>query len=282
MIYRTLISAKELAIRVGDPDWAFIDCRFTLDYPDQGRQEYLELHIPGAVYAHLDEDLSAKVIPGKTGRHPLPTVEDAVNVFSNFGIGTGIQVVAYDSAGGALAAARLWWMLRWLGHDKIAVLNGGWKIWQQGGYPVSRGREGRPRREFIPSPRPFMIVDSQQIDTMRQNPKYIVIDARAAERYRGENETIDPVAGHIPGAVSAPYLDNLNDNGEFRNSEDLRSIYKALIGDVPLENVAFYCGSGVTSIHDILAAMHAGLGEGRLYVGSWSEWITNPDRPVVK
>lgn len=280
MKFETLISVEELEINLGNPDWAIVDCRFTLEDPDQGRQEYLKTHIPGAVYAHLDEDLSAQVKPGKTGRHPLPSSQKTAEVFSNLGIGSDVQVVAYDSAGGALAAVRIWWMLRWLGHKAVAVLDGGWQRWLKAGYPVSNGREVRRKRDFRPSPRPELIVDAQQIDLMRQNPNYLVVDARAAERYRGENETIDPIAGHIPGAVSAPYLINLNEEGEFRTPEELRAIYQELIGDLPIQNVAFYCGSGVTSIHNILAAMHAGLGEGRLYVGSWSEWITDPLRLI--
>lgn len=280
MTYKTLIDVNDLMVHLNDPDWAIIDCRFKLNDPDYGRREYLNAHIPGALYADLNNDLSAPVVPGKTGRHPLPTISEAVELFSNFGIGPHVQVVAYDDAGGALAAVRIWWMLRWLGHDRAAVLDGGWQKWQGDEFPIKNGNEERPRREFIPSPHPDLIVSAQQVDQMRKNPDYLVIDARAAERYHGENETIDPVAGHIPGAVSAPYLENLDENGEFKPAEELREIYKNLIGDIPLENVAFYCGSGVTSVHDILAAMHAGLGEGRLYVGSWSEWITDPKRPV--
>jgi thiosulfate/3-mercaptopyruvate sulfurtransferase len=264
-----------------DPDWAVLDCRFSLTDTQRGRHDYYKAHIPGAIYAHLEEDLSAPVIPGVTGRHPLPTVEKAANNFSNFGIDAGVQVVAYDDVGGALAAVRPWWMLRWLGHNAVAVLDGGWQMWQERGLPTRSGRELRSRRVFLPSPRPELIVDTRQINLMRQNPEFLVVDARAAERYQGKNETIDPVAGHIPGAVSAPYLDNLNEKGEFRSREELRDRYEALIGYRSPDNVAFYCGSGVTSIHNILAMLHAGLGESRLYAGSWSEWITDPKRPVA-
>lgn len=280
MVFETLIRVEDVELNLGDPDWAIIDCRYDLANPEKGRQEYLKAHIPGAIYAHLDEDLSAEVIQGKTGRHPLPPIGKAAEVFSNYGIGPGVQVVAYDNAGGALAAVRIWWMLRWLGHNAVAVLDGGWQRWLNAGYPMSNGQEVRPKRDFKPSPRPELIIDAQEVEMMRQNPNYLVVDARAAERYRGENETVDPIAGHIPGAVSAPYLNNLNDEGVFRSPESLRATYRELIGGIPIENVAFYCGSGVTSIHNILAAMHAGLGEGRLYVGSWSEWITDPQRPI--
>jgi thiosulfate/3-mercaptopyruvate sulfurtransferase len=281
MSYETLISSDELFQHLGESDWLIIDCRFSLADTDRGRLDYHESHIPGAIYAHLDDDLSAPVIPGVTGRHPLPGVDEAANVFSNFGISSGIQVVAYDDAGGALAAVRVWWMLRWLGHTAAAVLDGGWQKWCERGFPTRSGREVQTRRLFIPSPRPELIVDTQKIDLMRQNPDCLVVDARAAERFYGKNETIDPVAGHIPGAVSAPYMENLNEEGEFRSREELQEKYKALIGDRPIKNVVFYCGSGVTSIHNILAMLYAGLGEGRLYAGSWSEWITDPKRPVT-
>jgi thiosulfate/3-mercaptopyruvate sulfurtransferase len=280
MSYETLISTDELKKHFDEPDWIIVDCRFALDDTERGRRDYLMAHIPGAVYAYLDEDLSAPVITGVTGRHPLPSVEETVKAFSNFGIDQDVQVIAYDDAGGALAAVRLWWMLRWLGHNAAAVLDGGWQKWQERESPTRSGLEVRSRRTFIPSPRPELIVDTRTIDLMRRNPNYLVVDARATERYYGKNETIDPIAGHIPGAVSKPYLDNLNEEGVFRSSEELREIYQALIGDRSVENVALYCGSGVTSIHNILAILHAGLGEGRLYAGSWSEWITDSKRPI--
>jgi thiosulfate/3-mercaptopyruvate sulfurtransferase len=196
------------------------------------------------------------------------------------GIGPGVQVVAYDDMGGALAAVRLWWMLRWLGHEASAVLDGGWSRWRKEGRPVEAGVQQRPAREFIPQPRPELLVDARQVDRMRQDPHQRVFDAREPERYRGEVEPIDPVAGRIPGAVSAPFKGNLTPAGTLKSREELHGIYQVLLGDIPVENTAFYCGSGVTSIHNILAILHAGLGEARLYAGSWSEWITDPTRPV--
>lgn len=282
MTYTTLISTQVLSEHLNDPDWAIVDCRFSLADPAYGRREYLQAHIPGAVYAHLDEDLSAQVVPGKTGRHPLPGPTQAARVFSRLGIGPGIQVVAYDDAGGALAAVRLWWMLRWLGRRAVAVLDGGWQRWLEEGCPVKPGFEPRRRREFTPEPHPEMMVTAEDIEAVRLDPAYRVFDARSADRYRGENEVIDPVAGHIPGAISAPYLDNLAPEGTFRPVEELRAYYEALLADAPAEKAVFYCGSGVTSIHNILAMLHAGLGESRLYAGSWSEWITDPRRPVEK
>ena len=278
----TLITPSQLAKHLGDPDWAIVDCRFSLADTEWGQRDYLQAHIPGAVYAHLNDDLSAEVIPGVTGRHPLPSVEAAAKTFGEWGIGAGVQVVTYDDAGGALAAVRLWWMLRWLGHTAAAVLDGGFQRWMSAGYPLKEGGERRPRRKFVPKPRPELVATTAEVNRMRELPDYLVVDARTAERYRGENETIDPVAGHIPGAVSAPYVDNLTPEGVFRSKEELRTCYRALFGNIPAERSAFYCGSGVTSIHDILAIVHAGMGEPRLYVGSWSEWITDRERPVAR
>ncbi len=246
-----------------------------------GSQAYDQAHLPGAVYAHLDEDLSGPILPGKTGRHPLPTIEAAVKKFSNWGIERGrTQVVAYDDQGGALAAARLWWMLRWLGHDQVAVLDGGWQKWQKEGRPSRVGSESGPVRIFIPKPHPELAMDADAILQSSGKPGFRLFDVRTAERYRGENETIDPIAGHIPGAISAPYPANLNPEGTFKTAEELRGMYRSLLKDIPASQTVFYCGSGVTAPHSILALLHAGLGEARLYAGSWSEWITNSERPI--
>ena len=282
MNYSTTISANELVKHIGEPNWAIIDSRFKLTNPEQGRTDYEEAHIPGAVYAHLDHDLSSPVIPGVTGRHPLPSVEHITSVFSRFGIDSDVQVVAYDDQGGALAAARLWWLLRWLGHTAVAVLDGGWPAWVSQALPVSEGVEQRQPRKFIPYPRDELIVTTQEVEWMRKDPGYRVLDARAADRFRGENETIDPVAGHIPGAISMPYAGNLKRDGTFRAAERICARYKRLISGVSMDHVVCYCGSGVTATHDVLAMMKAGLGEARLYAGSYSEWITDPERPVEK
>jgi thiosulfate/3-mercaptopyruvate sulfurtransferase len=282
MTYTTLISITDLLQHLDDPNWAIIDCRFSLMEPDLGRRNYLAGHVSGAVYVHLDEDLSGPIIKGVTGRHPLPTVEVAAQTFSRLGIGEGVQVVTYDDLGGALAAGRAWWMLRWLGHTRVAVLDGGWPQWQKAGHPTREGEERHMSRSFTARPRPELVVTSAQVELMRQDPAYRVIDVRSEDRFRGENETIDPVAGHIPGAVSAAYADNLNPDGTFRTAEQLRQRYEQTLKGTPAENTIFYCGSGVTSTHGILAMMYAGLGEGRLYAGSWSEWITDPERPVAR
>ncbi len=282
MTYTTLISVVDVNDHLHETNWVVVDARFSLADAGLGRRNYLAGHIPGAMYVHLDEDLSSRVIEGVTGRHPWPTVDAAASVLGRLGIGPGVQVVVYDDMGGGLAAVRVWWMLRWLGHDAAAVLDGGWQTWRKHGLPVQAGEEKMPWREFQAHPRPELLVTAEQVDAMRQDPAYRVLDARAADRYRGENETIDPVAGHIPGAFSAPYMDNLNPDGTFRPAEALRQHYGKLLGGIPEERAVFYCGSGVTSIHDILAMLYAGMGEARLYAGSWSEWIADPRRPVER
>lgn len=283
MYHQTLISAKTLAAHLNDPNWAVIDCRFTLGDASRGKEDYLRAHIPGAVYAHLDNDLCGPVIPGETGRHPLPDVSKLVDRFSRWGIGPDVQVVAYDDwpGIGLAAAARLWWSLRWLGHEKVAVLDGGWGQWEAQGYAKKSGLEKRARAEFIPKLNPDIYADSEMADKMRQDPASRVVDSRTADRYRGENETIDPVAGHIPGAVSLPYVDHVGEDGLFQSAATLRSRFTDSLGSVPAPRVAFYCGSGVTAAVNVLAFAHAGLGDARLYVGSWSEWITDPERPVA-
>lgn len=280
MSYTTLISTEELSAHLEDPDWAIIDCRFSLADTALGRREYEQRHIAGAVYAHLDEDLSGPIIPGQTGRHPLPEIDAFAQTLSKWGIDEQAQVVAYDSLGGAIAA-RLWWMLRWLGHEAVAVLDGGWPRWKKEGRPAAGGVETRKPRRFTPHPRPELLVNAGQVQELRANPAYRLFDARSADRYRGENETLDPVAGHIPGALSLPFGDNLAQDGAFLPVEELRARFEAQMSRVPAQYVVFYCGSGVTAAHNVLAMAHAGLGEAKLYAGSWSEWITNPERPVA-
>lgn len=279
MAYTTLITPDEVHANLSDPQWTIIDCRFSLADPAQGRREYKEEHIPGALYAHLDEDLSGPIVPGRTGRHPLPTPEIAARRFGAWGIGAGQQVVAYDGSGGAIAA-RLWWMLRWLGHEAVAVLDGGWQAWLDAGYAVRSGVETAPSRTFVPAPQDGWVATTAEVESQRHEENFLLIDSRAAERYRGENETIDPVAGHIPGAINLPYAGNLDEDGNFRGREALRAQFESVLRETPSDHVTFYCGSGVSAAHNILAMAHAGLELPRLYVGSWSEWITDRSRPV--
>jgi thiosulfate/3-mercaptopyruvate sulfurtransferase len=283
MNYITLISTQELAKHLDDPNWAVFDCRFDLANPSWGQTQYLKSHLPGAIYAHLDHDLSAPVIPGKTGRHPLPSIEDLRRTFSRFGIDKRVQVVAYDNypEKAVTGAARLWWLLRWLGHPAVAVLDGGWQAWEAEDRPVSTGEEKRTRRSFVPDPHPQMLASVQEVNAWRANPAYRLVDSRSADRFRGENETIDPVAGHIPGAISAPFAENYGLDGRFLTVRSLKARFQSLLGNTPPEKAVFYCGSGVTAVCNLLAFTHAGMGEARLYAGSWSEWITDPNRPVA-
>jgi thiosulfate/3-mercaptopyruvate sulfurtransferase len=281
MPYTTLISTDDLAAHLDDPRWVVVDCRFTLGQTERGRQAYQQAHIAGAVYAHLDEDLSSPIVPGQTGRHPLPSVQAAAQTFGGWGIDGGTQVVAYDDSGGS-QAARLWWMLRWLGHDQVAVLDGGWQRWQERGGPTRGGSETRQATTFTPQPRPQMVVDAATVLGLLDSPDFRIVDSRSAERYRGEQEPIDPVAGHIPSAVSGPSTAVLEADGRFRSPEALAEHFQTLLGPVAPDHAVFYCGSGVTAAHNLLALAHAGLGDALLYAGSWSDWITDPQRPIAR
>jgi thiosulfate/3-mercaptopyruvate sulfurtransferase len=221
------------------------------------------------------------MVPGITGRHPLPAIDEMAARLSDWGIDQRVQVVAYDDSGGGIAA-RLWWMLRWLGHDAAAVLDGDWRKWTREECPTRDDLVIRSARRFVPHPRSDLLITTAEVEGQLHAAGFALVDSRTADRYRGENETVDPIAGHIPGAISAPYPDNLNPDGSFRSDEELRARFAALLGNTPVERAAFYCGSGVTATQNILALKHVGLGDARLYAGSWSEWITNSSHPIEK
>jgi thiosulfate/3-mercaptopyruvate sulfurtransferase len=273
-VIKTLIDAPSLHARLNDPALVIVDTRFNLFNVDEGRAAYASAHIPGAVYAHLDDDLSGPPLTD-CGRHPLPSPEALEALFSRFGIDSASRVVAYDQRDG-VTAARLWWMLRYMGHEAVAVLDGGWKAWTAAGYPSVGGEERRAPAEFHGTPRREWLVTVDQIPAAG-----LLVDARDPRRYRGEQEPLDPVAGHIPGAVNRFHGENLDAEGRFRPPEELASGISALLAGTPVDQAVFYCGSGVTACHDLLAARHAGLGDGRLYAGSWSEWCSDPQRPVA-
>lgn len=273
-----LISAEDLSEHIKESEWAVIDCRFDLKNPEWGFESYKQAHIPGAIYAHLDKDLSGPITP-RTGRHPLPEIQIISDRLSGWGIDQNTQVVVYDTAGGAFAC-RLWWQLRFLGHRKAAVLDGGFQSWQQAGFHTTSGIESRPRAVFTPQPDWQMAADADEVERIREDPSYRLIDARAPERYRGESEPIDPVAGHIPGAVNRFHGANLGADGRFLSAVELRRQFDSILGHTPPDHVIVYCGSGVTSTHHILAMEIAGLPGARLYPGSWSEWIRDPNRPI--
>jgi thiosulfate/3-mercaptopyruvate sulfurtransferase len=274
----TLVSTATLALRLDDPAYVIVDCRFKLDDPDAGEKTYVDAHIPGAVYAHLDRDLSGPRT-GTNGRHPLPAVTTVAGTFGRLGVHEGVQVVAYDQDNGAFAS-RLWWMLRWLGHDAVAVLDGGFARWSAENRPVASGVEARRPTVFVPRPRPEMLVDVHALADIVTRGGGTLVDARAPERFRGDVEPLDRVAGHIPGALNAFYQDNLADDALFRSPQDLRDRFRPVLADAPIEQVICYCGSGVTACHNLLALEHAGLEGAKLYAGSWSEWSSDERRPV--
>lgn len=278
--YTTLISSAELFELLGTPNLVVVDCRFSLANPDAGELAYRDAHVPGAWYAHLERDLSSPVVPGKTGRHPLPDATTLAEKLGAWGLDESGQLVVYDDAGGAMAA-RLWWLSRWLGHDRVAVLDGGYPAWIQAGLPVSDELPKAKAKHFEAVLHPELIADAAEVEAARTDPRHRVFDARALERYRGDVEPIDRIGGHIPGACSLPFAGNL-DGAHFRNQEALRERYEAALAGVPGTAAIAYCGSGVTACHTVLAAQHAGIEGVRLYPGSWSEWIVDPERPVAR
>lgn len=269
-IYSTFISTGQLAGHASDPLWVVIDSSFDLAEPAWGEENYLEGHIPGAIYTHLDRELSGPHTPF-TGRHPLPEPEIMAQRLSSWGIGPGRQVVIYDTVGGAFAA-RLWWMLQFYGHEAAAILEGGYAKWVSEDRPLVGGREtARARAEFVPHLNPAMLLSAAEVEQIRQDPAWKLIDARSAIRYRGEQEPIDPVAGHIPGAVNRFHGENLKADGTLRPTAELRKQFQALLQGTPIERSAVYCGSGVTSCLHVAVMKKIGLGVPRLYAGSWSE-----------
>ena len=278
-VHSTLITPLELASNLEQPQLRILDCRASLQNLAAGRELYDRAHVPGARFADLLQDLSGPIVAGVTGRHPLPAVETFVRKLRGWGIGNASQVVAYDDAGGAFAA-RLWWMLRWLGHDAVAVLDGGFPAWEAEGRAVTAERPLVEVGDFTARPRAELLADATEVAEPLSTPRKL-FDARAPERYRGDVEPIDPVAGHIPGALNLPFAENLKD-GRFRSPAELRQRFAGALGETQPEDAIVYCGSGVTACHDVLAFAHAGLPLPKLYAGSWSEWITDPARKTER
>jgi thiosulfate/3-mercaptopyruvate sulfurtransferase len=282
-MYTTLIEPSELAPRTGDADWAVLDCRFELARPEWGASAYAQGHVPNSIYAHLDHDLSGPVI-STSGRHPLPSTDAFAATLGRWGIDENVQVIAYDQSNGAYAS-RLWWLLRWAGHIRVAVLNGGFAAWQHARLPVSKQPGVRQARRFAPKHTQTAVVSTVELEKLLAAGKLVtgqraVIDARAADRFAGQNETIDPVAGHVPGANNHPFTHNVDAQGRFLPAQTLRSRWlETLHGQAPAQAIAM-CGSGVTACHNLLALEVAGLPGAQLYAGSWSEWIRDAARPV--
>lgn len=279
MSFTTLVSVTELAAHLDDPDWIVFDCRHDLADTGAGRRAYVQSHTAGARFAHLDDDLSGPKT-GINGRHPLPAPEKFCQWLAALGMRNGMQAVAYDASGGYYAA-RLWWMLRWVGHVQTAVLDGGWDAWLKSGAPVSAQLPALKTGSFSGIARDIT-VDARYILDQLGQPRDIVIDARSADRFRGENETLDPVGGHIPGALNRFFKNNLAADGRFKPAADLRGEYEDLLGGAGAQRVVHQCGSGVTACHNLLAMEVAGLGGSKLYPGSWSEWCSDPQRPVAR
>ena len=277
-MFDTLVSCAVLAEHLDDPDWIIVDCRHQLSDTGYGERVYAAGHVPGALFMHLDRDLSG-AMTGSNGRHPLPDPEVLAARLGAVGIDRQRQVVVYDDSEG-MVAGRLWWMLRWLGHERVALLDGGFNRWLKEGRPVTTVKPAPSPVKFSGVPRDW-VVSADAVLANLTSGDFMLIDARGPDRFRGENETIDPVGGHIPGARNRFFRDNLDADGLFRPAAELRREYLALLAGTPADKVVMQCGSGVSACHNLIAMEIAGLRGARLYAGSWSEWCSDPTRPVA-
>ena len=277
-MHTTLIATDVLATHLDE--WVVIDCRYDLKDEAWGHAQYLAAHVPNAVYASLSHDMSS-VPDGSNGRHPLPSPDVMAQTFGRLGISAGVQAVLYDQDDGRYAS-RLWWMLRYMGHDAAAVLDGGWARWTREGRPSGSGEETRPHATFVGEPRHGARLRVDEVERLVDDPRTLLIDARAPERYEGRNEPLDRAAGHIPGAVNHYYQRNVRPDGTMLPPEQLRAQFERVMGRHRPDEVVMYCGSGVTACQNLLAMAHAGLGGARVYPGSWSEWSSDPARPIAK
>lgn len=277
--FTTLVSVEQLRTHLNDPRWRVIDVRHDLADPAAGPRAYAAGHIPGAAFAHTDDDLSGSKT-GRNGRHPLPARADLVQAFRRWGIDDDTQVVAYDAHGGNFAV-RLWWLARWLGHERVALLDGGWPRWLAATGLASTDVPSPPPGRFTERPSTVPLAGADDVVRNLAARDRLVLDARTPERYRGEQEPIDPVAGHIPGARNRPWQHNLESDQTFKSPQALRREFEAALGTAPADRVIHQCGSGITACHNVLAMEIAGLPGSALYAGSWSEWIADPARPVA-
>ena len=276
----TLVSVDDLRAAIGDPRVVILDARFSLDDEQWGQRAYAEGHIPGALYADTATHLAGEIVPGVTGRRPFPEPDAFARQLGAWGISDGTQVVAYDGDGGLMSAARVWLMLRWMGHDRVAVLDGGWQAWTQSGAPIETDVRTPEPATFTTRLRPELLVEVAEVDVARQRPLTCVFDSRGEEGYHGRGVYHDPVRGHIAGAGLADRAHTLTGDKRFRSPDELRAHYESLIGDQQPDDIIFYCGSGITAAQNVLAMTVAGLPGSRMYVGSWSEWINDPRRPT--
>jgi thiosulfate/3-mercaptopyruvate sulfurtransferase len=278
MSYTTLVDAATLAAHLDDPDWLIVDVRHQLADTAYGERSYAESHLPGAVFLHCDRDLSGPM-NGCNGRHPLPSAEKLAERLGQIGIGPNTQVVVYDDAQGMIAG-RLWWLLRWLGHEKVALLDGGLQAWQAAGGVLTQSMPVLQPTQFVAKVCEHC-VDASHVQSFLNTSRMHLIDARSPDRYRGENETIDPVGGHIPGAVNRFFRDNLQADGRFKPADVLRAEWLDILAGRASDTVVHQCGSGVSACHNLLAMEISGLSGSRLYAGSWSEWCSDSGRPVA-
>ena len=274
----TLVSTDALAEHLNDATWVIVDCRYDLTKESWGAEQYKAAHIPRAAYADLAHDLAGPK-DGRNGRHPMPGHDAMIATFGRLGIGSDSQVVAYDQENG-MYASRLWWMLRYMGHTAVAVLDGGFAKWLREGRPTAAGVESPTSATFSGKPLAEMRLTANQVWARLGDPEMTPVDARSPSRYEGKEEPLDRVAGHIPGARNHFYQWNLRPDGTFLSPDELRQKFDSMLGGTPPDQVAMYCGSGVTACHNILAMEQAGLRGVKLFPGSWSEWSSDPDKPV--
>lgn len=277
---KILVTTQELAEHLDDPRWVVFDVRHDLSDVGRGRRSYAAGHVPGAYFLHLDEDLSGPK-DGKNGRHPLPEVGAFARRMNERGVGADTQVVVYDDASGCYAV-RLWWMLRWLGHERVAILDGGYPHWVRERRPIDTKVPPPRAGDFTPRANAEASVDVHYVERTRDDATVMLIDARAPERYSGKIEPLDPVAGHVPGAVNRFWQENLRDDGHMKPAHELQEEYLQVLGEASPAQVVHMCGSGVTACHNLFAMTLAGLPGGRLYPGSWSEWCADRARPVAR
>jgi thiosulfate/3-mercaptopyruvate sulfurtransferase len=279
-MHTTLISTDVLAEHLADKSWLIADCRYNLNEDVWGRAQYEAAHVPGAVFVDVAHDLAGQQT-GANGRHPVPATEDMAATFGRLGIADDTQVIAYDQEAGAFAS-RLWWMLRYLGHDAIAVLDGGFAKWTREGRPVRGGVETRGSAGFTARLRKDMRVTVDETLARLGDPSVLLIDARSPDRYAGRPDPLDTIYGHIPGARNRYYRHNVSEAGTMRSARELRTDFEKIVGGSAASQVVMYCGSGITACHNLLAMEHAGLHGARLFAGSWSEWESDPNRPVER
>ncbi|MCP4074778.1 MAG: sulfurtransferase [Gammaproteobacteria bacterium] len=278
-MYDTLIKANELLLHVEDKNWLIFDCRFDLSDVDKGQKSYAVSHLPGAIYAHLDDHLSSPITPD-SGRHPMPDTKKLIQWLATCGLTEQTQVVVYDDSFAAMSS-RLWWLLKCLGHEAVAILDGGWQAWVNQSLVVDSKLPELHASNFTADLNEHCVVTTRDVLNNINTDDFQLVDVRTNERFIGKLEPIDPVAGHIPGAMNMPLIDNLDENGFFKTAAQLKAMYSALCESRSAENQVYMCGSGVTACHSIFALSLAGCGFAKVYAGSWSEWIRDPGRPAA-